>query len=249
MTDLQFRKSTKLINTLTLDWPTDKFEAIQYQKLASGRIRTSANTADPTIVAAVDTAYGLDGNILYASAVTMSWPNLELIEQVSHYGLIQFPHLPGMIFFREGPLIAETFSQLNSDPDLIIVNGHGQSHPDGCGMAGHIGLLFDRPTIGCARRLLVGKHFPLNDAKGANQVIRYHGQNVGVAFRSKEAVKPIFISAGHLCDTKYAKRLVVSMLRGFRQPEPLRLAHLQANKHKRKMEKALNRSKKILPTN
>lgn len=195
------------------------------------------------MVVAVDTAYGLDGKVLYATAVAMSWPNLKLIEQVSHNAETDFPHQPEMIFFREGPLIAETLSQLNCEPDLIIINGHGQSHPDGCGLAGHIGLLFDRPTIGCARRLLVGRHYPLDEAKGAHQFIRYHGQRVGVAYRTKDSVKPVFISAGHLCHLDYAQRLVVSMLRGFRQPEPLRLAHLEANKYKRKLEKALTKAK------
>ena len=103
-------------------------------------------------------------------------------------------------------------------------------------MACHIGLDFDKPSVGCARKLLVGNHRTVDAAKGSSQPIMYHGEEVGLAFRSKDSVKPIFISAGHKCDLTYAQDVVIKCLRGFRLPEPLRLAHLLVNKHKRHIE-------------
>lgn len=228
-----------------INWPKSLPPAAVEQKLASEQIRFTPNTPEPVTVAAVDTAYGFDGRMIYASAAAMTWPDLEPVEYVRRHLPAVFPHTPSLLFYREGPVMLEALSQLNCEPDLIIVNGHGMAHPESCGMAGQVGLAFGRPTIGCARRLLVGRYLPLDEAKGANQFIRYQGKNVGIAFRSKANVKPVFISPGYLCDLTYAKEMVLSMLRGYRQPEPLRMAHLYANKYKRKLEKARKKSQPI----
>ena len=103
-------------------------------------------------------------------------------------------------------------------------------------MACQIGLAIDRPTIGCARKLLAGRHRPVAPAKGSSQPIVANSKQVGLAYRSKENVKPIFISSGHRCDLEHARDIIVKNLRGFRLPEPLRLAHLFANKYRRRSE-------------
>lgn len=223
-------------------WPKTLPQAAVEQKLAAEQIRYTPGTPDPVTVAAVDTAYGFDGEIIYASAAAMTWPDLEPIEYVRCHQPVTFPHTPSLLFYREGAVMLEALSELNCEPDLIIVNGHGKAHPEGCGMASQIGLALGCPTIGCARRLLVGRYLPLDEAKGASQLLRYRGGNVGLALRTKAGVKPVFVSPGFLCDLEYARRMIISMLRGYRQPEPLRLAHLYANKYKRKLEKARKRA-------
>ena len=147
-----------------------------------------------------------------------------------------------MFFFREGQTIIKAFEKLENEPDLLMVHGHGISHPVRFGMASHIGLIFNKPTIGCCRKLLVGKHREVDDSKGSFQIISYQNKEVGYAYRSKDSVKPIFISPGHLISLEQSKEYIVRNLRGFRLPEPLRSAHKFANKFRRQIEKKKERS-------
>ena len=219
------------------EWPPTKHKAIDIQRDVATKIKLHGNTDDPKLIAAVDTAYGFGGEKLYASAVVLSFPQLEEVERVYHFDKVTFPYFPGLFYFREGPIMVQALAKLESDPDLIIVHGHGTAHPQRCGIACHVGFDFDKPTIGCARRLLVGTHRPVPDLKGGQQPILHKGREVGIAYRTKDKVKPLFISPGHLCDMNYSRDIIVRCLRGFRLPEPLRIAHLLANKYKRKMEK------------
>ena len=207
------------------------------QKQVAREIKLHGNTTEPRTIAAVDTAHGFQGEYLYAAVAVLSFPKLEEVERAFCCEKIVFPYHPGLFYFREGPAIIGALSQLKSDPDLIVVHGHGAAHPRRCGMACHVGHFFGKPSIGCARRLLVGHHRPVADRKGSSQPITIGSSQVGIAYRTKDNVKPLFISPGHLCDLTYAQDILVRCLRGFRLPEPLRLAHLLANKYKRKMEK------------
>jgi deoxyribonuclease V len=150
-----------------------------------------------------------------------------------------FPYHPGLLFYREGPVILEALGKLESDVNVLVLPSHGLAHPRRCGLACHVGLAFDRPAVGCARKILAGEYRPVELARGSFQPIRMRGQDVGVAYRSKDNVKPIFISPGHKCDLAFSRDIIVRCLRGFRFPEPLRVAHLLANKHKRNVEKAV----------
>jgi len=146
---------------------------------------------------------------------------------------VSFPYIPGLYYYREGQIIVEVLKKLQAEPDLLMVDGHGIAHPKSCGIACHLGIDFDMMSIGCARKLLVGNNVPVRELKGNYQPVRFRGKEVGVAYRSKDGVKPIFISPGHQCDTEYARNIIIRCLRGFRMPEPIRLAHLFANKYKR----------------
>ena len=221
------------------DWPTDKHGAVQLQKEIAKSIKRHGNMVEPTLIAAVDTAYGFQGIKLYAAAAVLSFPTLEEVERSFHCENIGFPYHPGLFYFREGPAVIGALSRLKCEPDVVIVHGHGAAHPRRCGVASHVGYYFDKPSVGCARRLLVGHHRPIPDPKGNHQPVQLGSEIVGTAYRSKDKVKPIFISAGHLCDLNFAQDIVVRCLRGFRLPEPLRLAHLLANKYKRKEEKGV----------
>ncbi|HOP07768.1 MAG TPA: endonuclease V [candidate division Zixibacteria bacterium] len=219
------------------DWPQDKDEARRLQSDAASSLTFITDHDEPRLIAAVDTAYGYGGEVLYAAVVVTSFPEIEIVERNYYYGEMTFPYLPGLLFYREGPVILKALAKLQNDPDLIIVHGHGIAHDRGCGQASHIGLAFDKPTIGCARKLLAGRVRAVPEIKGGSQPIIIGNREVGLAYRSKDKVKPIFISPGYRCDLNLARDIVVRNLRGYRLPEPLRLAHLFANKYKRRFEK------------
>lgn len=204
-------------------------------------VRRSGLVDEPGLITAVDSAYGYGGEMIFSSAVVTTFPEIEEVERTLHSEKVTFPHDSSLLYFREGPAIIEALAQLDSDPDLIIVHGHGLAHPRRCGLASLIGLAFDRPTIGCARKLLAGRVREVPPAKGTSQPILDRHEEVGIAYRSKENVKCLFISPGHDIDLTQARDYVVRNLRGYRLPEPLRLAHLYANKFRRKEERKLEK--------
>jgi len=207
------------------------------------RVETFGNVSDIKLIAAVDTAYGHNSETIYAASVVVTFPEIEVIEKTFQYDKVKFPYIPGLFYFREGSVIIKALTKIQAEPDMLIIHGHGITHPRRCGMASHIGIGFNKPTIGCARKLLVGYHQQLPLSKGSFQAIIMNNKKVGYAFRSKDKVKPIFVSPGHLCAVDEAKDIMVKCLRGYRFPEPLRLAHLFANKYKRHMEKKINLDK------
>ncbi|MFZ5981071.1 MAG: endonuclease V, partial [Candidatus Zixiibacteriota bacterium] len=173
----------------------------------------------------------------YAAVVVVDFPKLQEVERAYYFDKVEFPYHPGLFYYREGPVVSKALEQIKSRVDLMIVHGHGIAHPKRIGMASHLGLDFDIPTVGCARKNLTGTYRPVGDNKGCSQPIYIQGKEVGLAYRSKDKVKPIFISPGYKCDLTYAREIIVRCLRGYRLPEPLRLAHLLANKYKRHIEK------------
>lgn len=225
----------KLVHTHP--WPKDKYEAIEIQRELAKSIEILPNYDDINQIVSVDIAYGKNADIVFASAVLCTFPEIEEIERRSHYSEVTFPYIPGMFYFREGPAMIKALEKLDQQPDLIIVHGHGIAHVKNCGVASMIGVGFDIPTIGCSRKLLTGSVRDILPAKGSSQPIISQNKEVGIAYRTKENVKPLFISPGHKCDMPFAKDIVVRNLRGYRMPEPLRFAHLSANKYKRYIEK------------
>ncbi len=217
-------------------WPTAKSEALEMQKKMAESVELLGNFDDLKLVAAVDTAYGKNAEVVYAAVVVVSFPDVEEVERAFQYDKVEFPYVPGLFFYREGPTILKALSKLECNPDVVIVHGHGITHPRRCGIASQVGIALKKPTIGCARKLLCGYHRPVDAAKGSFQPITHNSRDVGIAYRSKENVKPVFISPGHRCNLEQARDIVVRNLRGFRLPEPLRLAHLFANKFRRRIE-------------
>ena len=231
-----------------LTWPQSGDEALKMQKEMAGSVDLLGNFENMKLIAAVDTAYGKNAELLYAAVVVMSYPDIEEVERSFQYDSVTFPYIPGLFFYREGPTMLKALAKLECDPDLIIVHGHGVAHPRRCGIATQIGIATDKPTIGCARKLLCGRHRPVSQARGSCERITFQSKEVGLAYRSKENVKEIFISPGHKCGLDQVRDIIVTNLRGFRLPEPLRLAHLFANKFRRRMENKTN-SRHPLETN
>lgn len=209
------------------------------QRALSEDVEISDNFSDVNLIAAVDTAYGNNAELVFASAVVTTFPEIEEVEKTVQYDQVAFPYIPGMFYFREGPSIIKALEKLENEPDLIIVNGHGLAHPKNCGSASMIGLAFDKPSIGCARKLHYGTHRDIPPTKGSFQPLILGNREVGYAYRTKDDVKPLYISPGHKCTLEFARDIIVRNLRGYRMPEPLRFAHQSVNKFKRHIEKKL----------
>jgi deoxyribonuclease V len=187
-------------------------------------------------VAAVDIS-GLRGNGPAAgAAILVSFPDLRVVEQSIVEGVLEFPYVPGFLSFREAPLMLEALRGLKTEPDVVIVEGHGKAHPRGLGIASHLGLILGKPTIGLAKSRLVG-HFdePSVEAGSASPLV-HKGEVVGKVLRTKAMVKPVFVSVGNMISLPAAVDIVTRCtVPGQRLPEPLRLAHIAAGAAREKI--------------
>ncbi|MCE9669574.1 deoxyribonuclease V [Myxococcus stipitatus] len=151
---------------------------------------------------------------------------------VAHAGSaveLSFPYVPGLLSFRELPVLAVAWQRLKVRPDVLVFDGHGIAHPRRLGIASHGGLLFGIPSIGCAKSLLVGTHGKLGEERGATSPLVHKGEVVGMAVRTRRAVQPVYVSAGHLMDLPTAVELVLKAAPRFREPETTRRAHRLVN--------------------
>ena len=187
-------------------WPSDKNDAITIQKEFAELVQIIPNFDDITLIAAVDVAYGHNADIIYASAVVFTFPDVEEVDRRFHYAEVQFPYSPGLLYFREGPVIVSALEKLEVDPDVIIVNGPGIADYNRCGVASMLGIGFDIPTIGCSRKLIAGNHRELPPQKGSSQKLFLKDREVGLAYRTKDNVKPLYISPGTQMRYRICKR-------------------------------------------
>jgi deoxyribonuclease V len=162
-----------------------------------------------------------------AAAVVLSYPELQVVEVAVAEGTVEFPYVPGLLSFREVPICLEACQRLSSNPDLVLVDGQGIAHPRRIGMASHLGLFLNLPTIGCAKSPLFGEYqLPLKAAGNYTEIRDDAGQVIGAVVRTKNGVKPLFVSVGHRADLPSSVHWVLSCCRGYRLPDPNRLAHL-----------------------
>lgn len=159
-----------------------------------------------------------------AAVVVLALPSLEVLETVAVEGPLGFPYVPGLLSFREVPLLLEAFDRLASRPELVLVDGHGLAHPRRLGIACHLGLELDLPTVGCAKSLLVGEHRPPGERRGARTRLMHRGERVGTCLRTRTSVRPVFVSIGHRIDLARAERVVLAAGAGTRLPRPTHLA-------------------------
>ena len=146
-------------------------------------------------------------------------------------GRITFPYIPGLLAFREGALLEKLFQKINQKPDITLFDGHGVAHPQGCGIASHLGVLLNIPTIGCAKSKLTGKYYMPADKKGrVSDLLDYNGMLIGKVLRSREGCKPVFVSIGHNIDLITAKKITLQTCIKYRIPEPIRQAHVFVNR-------------------
>ncbi len=204
-------------------------EAIRLQERLREQVRRSGDPGEVSLVAGADASYERGSNVIHAVVVVLRYPDLSVVERASAAAATAFPYIPGLLTFREGPALIEAFQRLASEPDVIFFDGQGIAHPRGLGIASHMGVLFDRPTVGVAKSLLVGTAAEPGHDRGSIAPILRDGETIGMAVRTKEWVKPVYVSVGHRIDLSQAVDLALSAARGYRLPEPTRQAHLFAN--------------------
>lgn len=215
------------------DWSITPKDAIALQKELAGRVRIQPLPSSFGILGAADIAYCKSSDALIAVIVTCGWPHLEVIESVHIAARAQFAYIPGLLSFREVPPLLRAYSELKAKPDIFLCDGQGIAHPRRLGFAAHLGLCLEIPTVGCAKSRLCGNHETLTLRKGCSTPLVLHGEQVGVVYCSRDGVKPIYISPGHLSDIPSSERLVSRCLGRYRIPEPLRLAHNLATRLRR----------------
>ncbi len=181
-------------------------------------------------IAGADISYARRSDLFFAVVLVFSYPGLELVEEASHTERVKFPYIPGLLSFREAPPLLEAFAKLKRPPDAAIFDGQGIAHPRGFGLASHMGLFLDIPTIGCAKKRLVGTHDEVGEDAGSYTDLLLGEKKVGAALRTKRRVKPVFVSQGHRVGIDESIGVVMNCCRGYRLPEPTRRAHLAVNR-------------------
>ncbi len=178
-------------------------------------------------VAGADAAYSPDGAVLCAAVAVLGLPDLRVLEVSRAVEPVPAPYRPGFLAEREAPALVRALGRLGSVPDVVLVDAHGVAHPARCGAACHVGLAADVPTVGVAKSRLVGDHGPVPPGRGAWVPLTLRGQTVGAVVRTREGVRPVYVSVGHRVSLQTAVRLVLAASR-FRIPEPIRAAHRAA---------------------
>lgn len=210
-------------------WAVTPAEARSIQLRLAGLVSRTDEGIQPALVAGVDISAPRFQGKVRGTIVVLSYPGLEIAETGTVEEAVRFPYVPGLLSFRESPIILAACEKLKRKPDLIFVDGHGLAHPRRCGIACHLGLLLDIPTIGCAKSLLCGSHGMLGAGAGSTAAIEHDGDVVGMAVRTRANVRPVYVSIGHRVDLAAAVSWVMNCSRGHRIPEPTRLAHIAAS--------------------
>jgi deoxyribonuclease V len=168
-----------------------------------------------------------------AAVVVLAFPGLEIVARATATRPIAFPYIPGLLTFREGPPILDALDRLDRKPDLFIFDGQGIAHPYRMGIASHIGLLIDLPSIGCAKSLLCGRYQEPGVERGSHIPLDDNGETIGAIVRTRSGVKPVFVSIGHRMDLKSCIDVVLACCKGYRLPETTRIAHRLAEEWKK----------------
>jgi deoxyribonuclease V len=204
------------------EWPSDTTAARLLQHELSQRVRVRPLRQSPSYIAGVDAAF--DGEMVIAVASLFEYPSLLHVADVVSREKVRFPYVPGFLSFREGRAVINAVRKLKQLPGVIIVDGQGIAHPLGVGIASHIGVLLDIPSIGCAKSRLVGEYTEPGPEKGEWSPLMYKEEQVGAVLRTRDNVKPVFVSPGHLIDLNSSIEIVLQSLTLYRLPEPIRRA-------------------------
>jgi deoxyribonuclease V len=213
-------------------WPDTIEDARTVQSALVQMVRIVPLKRDPRLIAGIDAAFM--GDKIFAVACVFEYPGIKLLERTHVVQKVTFPYVPGYLSFREGPAIMDLVKKLKNMPDLIVCDGQGIAHPKKFGLASHIGVLLDIPSIGCAKSRLVGQYSEPGLQKGNKTVLSYKGEQVGTVLRTRTYVKPIFVSPGHKIDFDNAVRIVLRSTTKYRLPEPTRCADSFSKQVKKK---------------
>ncbi|MBI3611103.1 MAG: deoxyribonuclease V [Nitrospirae bacterium] len=215
-------------------WNLTPKEAIEIQKKLSARIIRENHVKTVGYVAGADMAVSKNPPLAYAGVVVLSFPDLQIVETQQTVLKLTFPYIPGLLAFRESPALLKTFEKLRHEPDLVMIDGQGLAHPRGFGIACHIGLWLDKPTIGCAKSRLLGDHRQPGLKRGSwTPLAGNQGEVIGAVVRTKDKTNPVYVSVGHKIDLPTAIRYTLDCACGYRIPEPTRQADIFVEQVKR----------------
>ncbi len=210
-------------------WNLPPTEAIALQKYLRRYIETRDRIGQIRLVAGIDVGFEDSGKTTRAAVVTLKFPSLEPIEQSLQRKPTSFPYVPGLLSFREIPAILGAMKQLQQLPDLLLCDGQGISHPRRFGLACHLGLLTDIPSIGVAKSRLIGTHAAVPETKGEWAPLMHDSECIGAVLRSRSRVKPLYISPGHRISLDTSIKMVMECTTKYRLPETTRAAHKLAS--------------------
>jgi deoxyribonuclease V len=205
-------------------WPDTAEAATVIQEQLAAEVITEDQLGTVEHVAGVDVGFEADGSITRAAVAVLSYPGLELKEQAIAHRPTTFPYIPGFLSFREVPAVIDALEKLTITPDLILCDGQGTAHPRRLGIACHLGILIDLPTIGVAKSWLIGKHKELQNYRGAWQPLIDKGETIGAILRTRTGVKPVYVSPGHRISLNTAIDYVMDCTPKYRLPETTRWA-------------------------
>jgi len=212
-------------------WPKTLEHAREIQECDSRRVALEPLKKEPVYIAGVDAAFS--EYRVFAAVCLYRYPEMMLVEQATAVKRITFPYVPGYLLFREGPATIAALHKLKIKPEVILVDGQGIAHKRGIGSASHLGVLLDIPTIGCAKKRLVGEYRMPGEKKGNWTELKFKTHTVGAVLRTRERVRPIFLSPGHRIDLQDAIRITLGCVGKYRIPEPLRCADILSKRMKR----------------
>ena len=223
-------------------WDLSYAEARELQTQLASKVRFTALRKQPRLIAGLDCAFSSDGQHVLAAAVvlrihpTSATPaSFELVETATASAELTFPYIPGLLSFREAPACLAAVRKLKSDPGLFLIDGQGNAHPRRLGLAAHLGLFLDKPTVGCAKSRLIGTFEPPGIEKGEHTALLDGDEIIGAVVRTRRNVKPLFISVGNQCRLEDAIRLTLACATRYRLPEPTRLAHQTVTSFKKSL--------------
>ena len=205
-------------------WSVSPRRAVAIQRELAGRVRRSGRPREVRLLAGVDLAFAPESGDCIAGVVVWDVRAGEVVEEHVLRRPVRFPYVPGLLSFREAPAILSVLRKLRCEPDVFLFDGQGWAHPRRFGLACHVGLTIDRPSLGCAKSLLVGACTTPDAQRGAVTPIEHQGERIGLAVRTRDRVRPVYVSVGHRLSLDAAVEIVLLGGNGFRLPEPTRLA-------------------------
>jgi len=211
-------------------WDGSPREAIRIQNRLREKLVFRPPRKPIRLLATADVSYDAEDETNFGAFLLFRFPDLTLVEKAWAVEKISFPYIPGLLTFREAPVLLKAFSRLSRTPDLLLLDGQGIAHPRSMGIAAHLGVFLNLPAIGCAKSRLCGTYEEPGLQKGSTTLLLDKGKTIGTAVRTRTGVKPVFVSPGHKMDFAASTNIVLALCRTYRIPEPLRQAHVFVNR-------------------
>jgi deoxyribonuclease V len=218
-------------------WDVSPTEAIEIQQQLRSQLNLQSEPERIETVAGIDVSYDKGSDVLFAAIVVMRVADLQVLDTAGTTAVVPFPYIPGLLSFRECPAVLHAWEKLKVKPDCLLCDGQGIAHPRRFGIASHLGVWLDLPSIGCAKSLLVGEYREPGAKQGSTAPLVHRKEQVGVMLRTKDNTGPVFVSQGHKISLTRAIEIVLACCTKYRIPEPTRQAHLRVNEIRRSANK------------